>query len=151
MTPATSHWPRAGALLAVNLLFLMIWGFAGFGKLASGYPPWFPDKFGSTFLASVPGLTATFWLLALGEVLGFALALTSLLRGEFLGRRAPSLLTWMLVWSLFIFLQLSLGLWLTADYDGTAQQFTYFAGTLLALTFVGGAGGFPKVQGPNLQ
>src|SRR5262245_974539 len=27
---------RAGALLAINLLFLMVWGFAGLGKVASG-------------------------------------------------------------------------------------------------------------------
>ncbi|MGZ8900793.1 MAG: hypothetical protein ACXW3Z_11910, partial [Limisphaerales bacterium] len=86
-----------GALLAINLLFLMVWGFTGIGKLLTGAPVWFPDKFGQTILANFPGLTATFWILALSEVLAFTLAALSLVTGEFLGRRAPRVLQWMLV------------------------------------------------------
>ena len=56
---------RGGALLAINLLFLMVWGFAGIDKLRSGVPPWFDGKFGKTILATFPGLTALFWLLAI--------------------------------------------------------------------------------------
>lgn len=117
----------------------MVWGFAGLSKLASGYPAWFPDKFGPTLLAKFPGLTASFWLLAGAEVLAFALALIALMRGEFLGRRPSTLLTWMLVWSLFVFVQLGFGQWLTSDFSAGAQLFAYFAGTLVALHFVGGA------------
>ena len=135
----SSPLPRRGALLAINLLFLMVWGFTGLGKLADGYPVWFPDKFGKTILASFPGLAASFWLLAFAEVLAFGLAAVALLRGEFLGRRAPTWLTWMLVWSLFVFVQLGFGQWLTSEFNATAQLFTYFAGTLVALHFVGGA------------
>lgn len=147
MTSPISRWHRAGALLAVNLLFLMIWGFSGVGKVIDGMPPWFGDKFGKTLLATVPGLSGTFWILALSEVAGFGLALAALLRGEFFGRRTPSLLTAMLVWSLFIFVQLSFGLWLTADYTGTAQEFTYFTGTLVALMYVGLADGRSALHG----
>lgn len=139
MNTQSSRWPRAGALLAVNLLFLMTWGFTGIGKLMTGFPAWFPDKFGNTFLASFPGLKASFWLLALAETLGFGLALISLLRGEFLARRAPTSLTWTLVWSLFLFVQLAFGQWLTSEFNGTAQLFAYFGGTLVALMFVGEA------------
>lgn len=142
----TSRWARAGALLAVTLLYGMIWGFSGIGKVLEGVPPWFPDKFGKTILATIPGLLATFWLLTLSEVMALGLALASLLRGEFLGGRPPIVLTWMLVWSLLIFLELSFGLWLTADYTGTAQEFTYFMGTLLALMFVAGAEGNSNSQ-----
>jgi hypothetical protein len=127
---------RIGALLAINLLYLMVWGFTGLGKLQSGVPSWFGDKFGSTILAHFPGLTATFWLLAAAELLAFALALVALLRGEFLGRRPPTWLTTMLVWSLFVFIQLGFGQWLTAEYNGTFQQFVYFGVTLVALQFV---------------
>ncbi len=141
-----SRWTRAGTLLAVTLLYGMIWGFSGIGKVLEGVPPWFPDKFGKTMLATVPGLSATFWLLTLSEVVALGLALASLLRGEFLGGRSPIILTWMLVWSLFIFLELSFGLWLTADYTGTAQEFAYFMGTLLALMFIGGAEGNSNSQ-----
>ena len=76
---------RAAALLAINLLFLMVWGFTGVRKLIDGPPSWFPQKFGGTILAKFPGLAGTFWILALGETLAFALAAAALLRGEFLG------------------------------------------------------------------
>ena len=115
MSPILSSLARPGALLAINLLFLMIWGFGGIGKVISGVPPWFGGKFGKTFLASFPGLSATFWLLTLSELLALFLAATALFRGEFVGRRPPLWLTIMLVWSLFVFLQLGFGQWLTAD------------------------------------
>jgi hypothetical protein len=140
---------RCGALLAVNLLFLMVWGFTGIGKLMSGVPPWFGDKFGKTILASFPGLRASFWLLALAEVLAFALAAAALARGEFLARKPPVTLAAMLVWSLFVFGQLGLGQWLTAEYNGTYQLFMYFCGTLLALQFVlPGAGSDAAARNP---
>jgi hypothetical protein len=127
---------RIGALLAINLLFLMVWGFTGLGKVQSGVPSWFGDKFGQTILSRFPGLTASFWLLAASELLAFALALVALLRGEFLGRRPPTWLTMMLTWSLFVFIQLGFGQWLTAEYNGTFQLFAYFGLTLVALQFV---------------
>jgi hypothetical protein len=125
-----------GALLAINLLFLMVWGFTGIGKVIAGIPPWFGDKFGATFLAKFPGLSATFWILALSECLAFLLAVFALFTGEFLGRRAPRMLQLMLVWSLFIFVQLGFGQWLTAEFNATAQLFAYFAGTLVCLHYV---------------
>jgi len=130
------RYQRIGALLAINLLFLMVWGFSGLGKIQSGVPSWFGDKFGATLLARFPGLTASFWLLTVAELLAFALALVALLRGEFLGRCTPLWLTTMLVWSLFVFIQLGFGQWLTADYNATFQLFAYFGVTLIALQFV---------------
>ena len=127
---------RAGALLAINLLFLSVWGFAGIGKVADGIPSWFDGKFGKTFLGSFPGLTATFWLLAVSELLAFALAALALVRGEFLGRKSAICLPLMLVWSLVVFVQLGFGQWLTKEFNGAFQQFMYFSGTLLALEFV---------------
>lgn len=127
---------RWGTLLAINLLFLMVWGFTGIGKLVSGIPPWFGDKFGNTLLATVPGLSAAFWMLALAELLAFALAAAALLRGEPLGLRPPVVLQLTLVWSLFVFVQLGFGQWLTADYNATFQLFLYFCGTLVALQAV---------------
>lgn len=147
MKPDLRHWQRAGVLLAINLMFLMIWGFTGIGKLVSGIPPWFGDKFGQTILAKVPGLTASFWLLALAELLAFALAAGALLRGEFLGRRPAAFLPWMLVWSLFVFLQLAFGQWLTAEYNGTVQIFTYFGLTLIAYRFVAALSTGPRPDG----
>lgn len=123
---------RPGVLLAINLLFLIVWGFAGLGKLADGMPTWFDGKFGKTFLARFPGLTATFWMLALSEVLAFALAVLAFVRLEFLTRKPATWLSLTLVWSLFVFLQLGFGQWLTGEFNGAFQQFMYFTGTLLA-------------------
>lgn len=127
---------KAGALLAINLLFLMVWGFTGIGKLMAGVPPWFGEKFGETFMVTFPGLTATFWILAISEVIAFGLAAAALLIGEFLGRRAPAFLRLMLMWSLFVFVMLGFGQWLTSEFNATAQLFGYFAGTLMALIYV---------------
>jgi hypothetical protein len=135
MNPNPPLLVRSAALLAINLLFLMVWGFAGIDKLLHGVPSWFDGKFGKTFLASFPGLTATFWLLAVSELLAFALAIAALVRIEFLRQRPAIFLSGTLVWSLFVFLQLGFGLWLTADYNGAFQQFMYFTGALVALHF----------------
>ena len=136
MNSHLSRIVRAGALLAINLLFLSVWGFAAISKLMAGIPSWFDGKFGKTFLASFPGLTATFWLLAASELLAFALAVLALVRGEFLERKSAKFLPAMLAWSLFVFVQLGFGQWLTKEFNGAFQQFMYFTGTLLALQFV---------------
>ena len=128
--------PRIGALLAINLLFVMVWAFTGISKVQSGVPSWFADKFGATMIAKFPGLTASFWLLTAAELLALALAVVALLRGEFLGRREPTFLTAMLVWSLFVFIQLGFGQWLTSEFNGTFMLFAYFGVTLIALQFV---------------
>lgn len=137
---ASRRLTRQGALLAINLLFLMVWGFAAFDKLIHGKPDWFADKFGKTVLATFPGLTASFWLLAMTELAAFALALAALLRGEFLNNKEPKFLGATLVWGLFVFVQLGFGQWLTAEYNATHQLFMYFCGTLVALHFVTRAG-----------
>ena len=124
---------RPASLLAINFLYLMVWGFAGLGKLIDGMPSWFDAKFGKTFFANFPGLTATFWLLAISEMAAFALTVAALLRVEFLERKPAAFLPLALVWSLFVFLQLGFGQWLTGEFNGAFQQFMYFAGTLIAL------------------
>jgi hypothetical protein len=136
MSLTSAGLSRLGSLLAINLLFLVVWGFQGLGKAINGMPSWFDSKFGDTILAKFPGLTASYWLLTASELLAFALAAIALLRGEFLGWCRPTWLTLMLTWSLFVFVQLSFGQWLTSDFNATFQLFTYFGVTLLALHFV---------------
>jgi hypothetical protein len=142
---------RAGTLLAINLLFLMIWGFAGISKVMDGMPSWFNGKFGPTFLAKFPGLTATFWILAASELAGFLLAVVALARGEFAGRRPSVYLGATLVWSLFVFLQLGFGQWLTGEFAGAFQQFVYFCGTLIALWMSGGVYSPATVEAKKLE
>jgi len=126
---------RAGALLAINLLFLSVWGFAGIGKVVNGMPSWFPGKFGKTSLGTFPGLAVTFWVLALSELLALTLGVAALARLEFLARKPATFLQAMLAWSLFVFVQLGFGQWLTNEFNGAFQHFMYFSGTLLALQF----------------
>jgi hypothetical protein len=129
-------FPRIGALLSVNLLFLLMWGFAGVGKVRGGIPSWFNSKFGETILARFPGLTLSFWLLTGAELLALLLGAIALLRFEFLGRCRPTFLTATLTWSLLVFVGLAFGQWLTADAAGASQLFIYFGITLFALHYV---------------
>ncbi len=131
-------WMQSGMRLAITLLLLVVWGTAGIGKVQEGYPAWFNEKFGATFLASFPGLPATYWILTACELLAALLTLGSLVRLEFLARRPPVLLLAALTTSLFIFVELSLGQWLTREYQATFQLFTYFCGTLLMWRVVAG-------------
>jgi hypothetical protein len=126
---------RSGALFAINLLFLMVWGFAGLGKLHSGFPPSWQEKFANTFLATFPGVKGAFWLVAAAEVAAFLLAAAALLRGEFLRLRPPACLVLVLMGSLYVFVMLAFGLFLTSDFTGTFQMFVYFGVTLLALQY----------------
>jgi hypothetical protein len=139
---------RASAFLAINLLFLIVWGFAAGSKLIDGMPSWFGAKFGKTFLASFPGVTATFWLLAGSELLAFGLGAMALLVGDFVGRKSARFLPAMLAWSLFVFVELGFGLWLTGDFTGGFQQFMYFSGTLVALQFAVSRGTPDEVAKP---
>lgn len=136
MNSTTSPWSNRLTLLAINLLFLMVWGFTGIGKIVSGYPAWFPDIFGKTILATLPGLQVAYWMLAASETAAFVLAFAAIVRLEFLGRKEPAFLQSSLVLGLFNFVMLSFGKWLTDEFTGTFQLFTYFAGTLLALRTV---------------
>ena len=127
---------EVGTRLAIQLLFLVVWSVGALSKVRSGVPSWFGEKFGNTFLAKLPGLVATFWILTLSELLAFGLVLVSLVRLEFLPGRGTLWLQTMLVWSLFVFVQLGLGQWITSEFNGAYMLFMYFCGVLLTLGHV---------------
>ena len=128
---------RATVLSLSALLLTLTWGVAGAGKLlAGGVPDWFAEQFVKTFLASFPGLTASFYSIAVLEGLAAVAAVVSLLRGEFLRNRPPTLLYAALFLSLLLFVQLNFGKQLLADFDGTHDLFMYFAGTVVLLLAV---------------
>ena len=136
MERLVSQWSRPATLLAINLLLVMVWGFAGTGKVIDGRPGWFAEKFGGTILAQFPGLAASFWLLTAAEVGTGILAVGALVRREFLGQRPAAWLTAALVASLFVFVQLGFGQWLTHEFNATFQLFTYFGVTLVCLQYL---------------
>lgn len=128
---------RAAIYAIVPAKLGMLWGFPGVAKLsAGGVPGWFAEQFGGTFLASLPGLAASFYSIGILETLAALAAVGSLLRGEFLRDGRPSLLLTSIVLSLVLFVQLNFGKQLLADYDGTHDLFMYFAGMLVILSVV---------------
>lgn len=112
-------------------------GKAGAGKLASGgVPDWFAEQFGKTFLASRPGLSASFYSIAILVTIAALTAVGSLVSGESIRRRPPSLLYAPLLISLLTFVQLDFGKQLLGDFDGAHDLFMYFASTLEMLAVV---------------
>lgn len=123
--------------LTTALLLVVTLGLAGLNKLMSGgVPGFFTERFGGTFLASFPGIPASYYSIAILEAVIGLVALASVLKGEWLGRRTMPVLKLALGLSLVIFLQLGFGLRLVQDNDGAHNLFMYFAGTLVALLAV---------------
>ena len=117
--------------LAITLLYVILWGLPGIGKLlAGGVPAWFSSTFSPTFLSTFPGLTISFYSIAILETVAAALALTSLLKGEWFKRKSLFFLQASLILSLFIFVQLLFGKALVREFDAIASLFSYFVGTL---------------------
>ncbi|MDX2147657.1 MAG: hypothetical protein SFZ23_09060 [Planctomycetota bacterium] len=136
-TPSPNQLHRVGVFALSAILLAMTWGFAGVAKLTSGgVPSWFSEQFGKTILASFPGLTASYYSIALLETLAALAALGSILRGEFVRNVAPLFLHASILLSLALFVQLSFGKQLLSDYDGTHDLYMYFAGTLVMLIVV---------------
>lgn len=128
---------RTATYLLITLLLIMTWGMGGvFKLLAGGVPEWFSTQFSKTFLATFPGLTISFYSIAVLETVAAVVALGSLLRGEFLKPVRPTLLYGALGLSMLLFVQLSLGKQLVADFAGSHDLFMYFAGTLVMLLAV---------------
>jgi hypothetical protein len=125
---------RAVTLLLITLLLMMTWGIGGISKLFAGaVPEWFSKQFGGTFLASFPGLTASFYSIALLETAAAVAALVSLLRAEFVRGGRPTFLYVTVLLSLLLFVQLSLGKQIIGDFAGSHDLFMYFVGSLVAL------------------
>lgn len=128
---------RAFFIILVALQLAVLWGFSGFTKLAAGgVPSWFAEQFGGTILAKLPGLTLSFYSIAILESVACLLALGSLFRGEFIRTGPPTVLYAALLLSLLLFVQLSVGKNLLGDFAGIHDLFVYFAGTAVLLHIV---------------
>lgn len=124
-------------LALIALLLAMTWGFPGIGKfLSGGVPGWFSEQFGRTFLASFPGLAASYYSIAILETLAAMAALISLLRAEFIRVERPAFLYLAITLSLLLFVQLNLGKQLLMDFAGVHDLYMYFAATLVMLAVV---------------
>lgn len=128
---------RAATFALIALLLALVWGFPGIAKfLSGGVPAWFSEQFAKTFLASFPGLFASYYSIALLETLAALAALGSLIRLEFLRAARPAFLYIAVVLSLLLFVQLNLGKQLVMDFDGIHDLYMYFAATLVMLALI---------------
>jgi hypothetical protein len=128
---------RGGVYVLIVIVLAYTWGLTGYSKLtAGGVPKGFADRFEPTFLATLPGIAASFYSIAVLEAVAAIVAVGSLLRGEFLPGRKPIILSIALLLSLVLFAQLGFGLRLIRDNDGAFNLFMYFAATLVLLLAV---------------
>lgn len=124
--------------LAIQLLILMTFGLASLSKWNNGgIPESFSDRFGETWMASLPGgLFIPFYSIVLLETAVTFIIIVSLARTEWLAKSNKLFLRMALVLSLFVFVMLGYGLRLTGDFGGAANLFFYFGTTLVALFVV---------------
>jgi len=124
--------------IAIQLLILMTFGLASITKWKSGgIPENFTNRFGETWMATLPGsLFIPFYSIVLFETAVALLMVASLIRMEWLGSSNKIFLKSGLILSLFIFVMLGYGLRLTGDFGGAANLFFYFGAALIALYVV---------------
>jgi hypothetical protein len=125
----------------IYLLLGTLWFVSAKEKLIDGggtAPAGIHKEFSGTFLSSFPGTDAAWVILGLIEVVAFVLLVGSLLRGEFLQRRAKPVLLCALGLSMATFAILAFGDTIAQQFDGTASLFSYFAatGVLLVITLL---------------
>lgn len=125
---------RSSVFVLIGILLAFTWGLPGFAKLfGSGVPNWFNEQFGKTFLATFPGMTVSFYSIAVLECIAAVLAAASLLRGEFLPGRSATILKITLLLSMAIFVQLGFGRRLIESHDDAHSLFMYATATLVLL------------------
>jgi hypothetical protein len=103
--------------------------------LGPGAPDAIAKQFTGTFLDTIPGVDAAWWILGILESLIFILLVISLIRLEFMpDRRKPWLLSGLAL-SVFTFSVLATGQNVTGETSGVASIFVY-AGATVALIFL---------------
>ena len=103
--------------------------------LGPGAPDAIAKQFTGTFLDTIPGVDAAWWILGILESLIFILLVISLIRLEFMpDRRKPWLLSGLAL-SVFTFSVLATGQNVTGETSGVASIIVY-AGATVALIFL---------------
>jgi hypothetical protein len=121
------------------LLLLSLWYYAAEEKIiANGFavPAAVTKQFDGSFIASVPGTSAAWVILAVLEAVVFLGFMVSLVRGEFLPHRSKPWLLGSAIGSLPVFALMVLGSSMTGQFDSVASQYTYFAATILVIAMV---------------
>jgi uncharacterized membrane protein YphA (DoxX/SURF4 family) len=141
--PEQDHGPNRAAywLTVVGVYFLVgvLFFYSGKSKLFDddGHAPQALKKqFEGTFIDTVPGVDAAWVIIGILELLVFLLVVLSIVRGEFRPHQAKSLLLVALGLALLDFACLSFGQTSTANNQGTASLYSYFASTAVIFLLV---------------
>ena len=131
-----SYWfISAGIYLTFGLLFF----FSAKEKLIDNsgtMPAGLAKSFHGTFVASFPGLNASWVLIGLLEALVFVVIAASVLTGEFLPTRRKPILLSGLALSMFTFAMIAWGENLTGEFATTAELFQYLVGTAVVIVLI---------------
>lgn len=133
--------------IARNLSFLAIYAVYGLTFLLAGgskfkekkVPDWFRNQFESSLMAKFPGISVSYWSIALLEILVPCILVVSLLKMEFAVGANHFFLQIAISLASLIFAMLGFGLRLVGDFQGAANLFFYFTGTLITQIFIGTA------------
>jgi hypothetical protein len=126
-------------LAAAYLGLISLWYYAAEGKIIAGglsTPAGVTKQFHGSFIASIPGTSAAWVILAVCEGLVFLGLVVSLARGEFLPHRAKTWLLGSSIGSLFVLALLVFGDSMTGQHASVPTLFTYIAATILMIGLV---------------
>lgn len=126
---------------AIYFLLMNVMGIASIGKLqgllsGAGAPEFLQTTFEGTFLATFPGVTVAWWIIALVELAVAILTIISIVRLEFLPSRRKSWLMLALSVSLVTFAILAFGQNLVSEHEAVASLYTYFGATVVMMLMV---------------
>lgn len=122
--------------IGIYLLFALTMGLSCVEKFDPGVPSWFSDTFGSTFVASFPGLTFSWKLVGVLEASVLILIIISAVTLEFMPRRRKPWLMLALGVASIVFMILASGQRIAEQFDGAASLFFYFGATMATMLVV---------------
>jgi hypothetical protein len=131
-------WVTYGFLLAgIYFLVGVLFFYAGKEKIFDGLgaPKGIKEQFAGTFLDTIPGTDAAWTILGILEFAIFVLVVVSLVRLEFMPKRAKPWLLSALGLAVFTFSILAIGQNVTGENSGVAELYIY-AGATAVLFFL---------------
>ena len=124
-------------LLPIYIVHIYTWLMASGEKFLGGpIPENFTKAFGATFLGIFPGVTVSFYQIAVMELATALLFVASLVRGEFFEGSPRPLLNWGLWLATLNFAMLGFGMRLVNNYQGAADLFQYLGANVVIWLFV---------------
>jgi hypothetical protein len=121
---------------AIYLMFGVTMGLSSVEKLTSDVPQWFSEQFGSTFVATFPGLGVAWTVAGILEAAVAILCVVSIVTLEVLPDRRKPFLKLALGVAAITFMMLGIGQRITSQFDGAASLFFYFGATMATLLVV---------------